>query len=319
MAFRLYDLPEIEPSSRVGFAGNRIDRLSEKRQDDSAFTALELPETRVLLLCGNRLLLDYAEEKAPRVLFSAAEAQAFAPDLAEPVLLGLLDGNPIVALTAALDPDRLEAPFRAQDYRGVYTDGLVPTDLVGALAQAAALTAWHTNHRFCGRCGSRTEMKAGGAKRRCPNCGAEHFPRTDPVAIWLPVRGEKCILARGPHFVTGTYSCLAGFIEQGETIEAAVRRESREEMGHAIGRVGYHASQPWPFPYSLMIGCHAEVLSDDFTVDRSELEDGRWFGKAEVRAMLDGSHQDGLRVPAPGAIATHLIRAWAESISSESA
>ncbi len=102
MAFRLYDLPEIEPSSRVGFAGNRIDRLSEKRQDDSAFTALELPETRVLLLCGNRLLLDYAEEKAPRVLFSAAEAQAFAPDLAEPVLLGLLDGNPIVALTAAL-------------------------------------------------------------------------------------------------------------------------------------------------------------------------------------------------------------------------
>ncbi len=156
-------------------------------------------------------------------------------------------------------------------------------------------------------------MRGGGAKRQCPNCGAEHFPRTDPVAIMLPVRGEKCILARGPHFAPGSYSCLAGFIEHGETIEAAVRRESVEEMGLSIGRVAYHASQPWPFPYSLMIGCHAEVLSDDFTIDRSELEDGRWFSRAEVRTMLAGTHENGLRVPPSGAIATHLIKAWAEN------
>ncbi|KAB0572413.1 NAD(+) diphosphatase [Brucella pituitosa] len=312
MAFRLYDLPEIEPSRLVGFAGNRIDRLSEKRQDDSAFTALELPETRVMILGGNRLLLDYTNESAPRALFTLKEAQAFSCDLHEPVLLGLQDSAPLVAVMAPLDPEQLEAPYKAQDYRSIYMEGLVPADIVGALAQAAALTAWHSNHRFCGRCGTKSEMRAGGAKRVCPNCGAEHFPRTDPVAIMLPIRGEKCILARSAHFAAGSYSCLAGFIEHGETIEAAVRRESFEEMGLSIGRVGYHASQPWPFPYSLMIGCHAEVLSDDFAIDRSELEDGRWFEKSEVRAMLAGTHENELRVPATGAIATHLIRAWAE-------
>lgn len=313
MAFRLYDLPEIEPSRLVGFAGNRIDRLSEKRQDDSAFTALELPETRIMILGGSRLLLDYTKDSAPRALFTLKEAQAFLPDLHEPVLLGLQDGAPMVALTAPLDPDQLEAPYKAQDYRSIYMEGLVPADIIGALAQAAALTAWHSNHRFCGRCGTKSEMRAGGAKRVCPNCGAENFPRTDPVAIMLPIRGEKCILARSAHFAAGSYSCLAGFIEHGETIEAAVRRESFEEMGLAIGRVGYHASQPWPFPYSLMIGCHAEVLSDDFAIDRAELEDGRWFEKAEVREMLADTHENGLRVPATGAIATHLIRAWAEN------
>lgn len=312
MAFRLYDLPEIEPSRLVGFAGNRIDRLSEKRQDDSAFTALELPETRVMVLGGNKLLLDYTEEQAPRALFSLSEAQVFSPDLHEPILLGLQDGAPIIALMAPLDPDAIEQHYRAQDYRSIYMEGLVPANIVGALAQAGALTAWHNNHRFCGRCGTKSEMRAGGAKRVCPNCNAEHFPRTDPVAIMLPVRGEKCILARSAHFTAGSYSCLAGFIEHGETIEAAVRRESFEEMGLQIGRVGYHASQPWPFPYSLMIGCHAEVLSDDFTIDRSELEDGRWFDKTEVRSMLAGTHENGLRVPASGAIATHLIRAWVE-------
>lgn len=312
MAFRLYDLPEIEPSSLVGFAGNRIDRLSEKRQDDSAFTALELPETRILMLGQNRLLLDNSDAQAPRALFGLDEARHFAPDLEEPILLGMQDGAPIIALMTPFDPETLPEPFKAQDYRSLYMEGLLGADLLGALAQAAALTAWHTNHRFCGRCGHKSEMRAGGAKRVCPHCNAEHFPRTDPVAIMLPVRGDKCILARGAHFVANSYSCLAGFIEHGETIEAAVRRESFEEMGLAIGRVGYHASQPWPFPYSLMIGCHAEVLSDDFTIDHAELEDGRWFSKAEVRAMLSDTHEKGLRVPASGAIATHLIRAWAQ-------
>jgi NAD+ diphosphatase len=129
MAFRLYDLPETEPSRLVGFAGNRIDRLSEKRQDDSAFTALELPETRVMVLGGNKLLLDYTQENAPRALFSLEQAQAFSPDLNEPVLLGLQDGAPIVALMAPLDPDALAEPFRAQDYRSIYMEGLVPADM----------------------------------------------------------------------------------------------------------------------------------------------------------------------------------------------
>lgn len=208
MAFRLYDLPEIEPSRLVGFAGNRIDRLSEKRQDDLAFTALELPETRVMILGGNRILLDYTNDSAPRALFTLNEAQAFSPDLHEPVLLGLQDGAPMVALMAPLDPDALEQPFRAQDYRSIYMEGLVPADIVGALAQAAALTAWHSNHRFCGRCGTKSEMRAGGAKRICPNCGAEHFPRTDPVAIMLPIRGENAFWHEAPTSPPGPIHAL---------------------------------------------------------------------------------------------------------------
>lgn len=312
MVSRLYDLPEIEPSRHVGFAGNRIERFSENRQNDAALAALKLQETRILVLGSNRLILDYSDETAPRAFFNLNEARKFAPNLEEPILLGLQDGQAIVALMAEFDPDEQVDPYRAQDYRSLYMEGLVGSDTLGALAQAASLCAWHSNHRFCGRCGGKTEMRGGGISRVCTHCTVEHFPRTDPVAIMLPVRGDRCILARSPHFVPGSYSCLAGFIEHGETIEAAVRRESFEEMGLKIGRVAYYASQPWPFPYSLMIGCHAEVLSDDFTIDRAELEDGRWFEKSEIRAMLAGTHAHGLHTPAPGAIATHLIRAWAE-------
>ena len=131
-------------------------------------------------------------------------------------------------------------------------------------------------------------MRAGGYKRLCPACGTEHFPRTDPVAIMLTVTRERCLLGRGRHFAPGMYSALAGFIEPGETIEDAVRRETLEEAGIRLGRVVYHASQPWPFPYSLMIGCFGEALNDDISADANELEDCRWFARDEVLAMLAG-------------------------------
>ena len=134
------------------------------------------------------------------------------------------------------------------------------------------------------------EMRAGGYKRHCPTCGTEHFPRTDPVAIMLTVTREKCLLGRGRHFAPGMYSALAGFIEPGETIEAAVRRETLEEAGIRLGRVVYHASQPWPFPYSLMIGCFGEPLNEDIQADLNELEDCRWFFRDEVRLMLARTH-----------------------------
>jgi len=155
-------------------------------------------------------------------------------------------------------------------------------------------------------------MRAGGYKRLCTACGTEHFPRTDPVAIMLAVSRDKCILGRSRHFAPGMYSALAGFIEPGETIENAVRRETLEESGIKLGRVVYHASQPWPFPYSLMIGCFGEALNNDINADLTELEDCRWFERGEVLAMLDKSHP-GFFVPPPGAIAHHLIRSWAES------
>jgi NAD+ diphosphatase len=153
-------------------------------------------------------------------------------------------------------------------------------------------------------------MKIGGYRRDCPACGAQHFPRTDPVAIMLTVHGDRCLLGRQRRFLPGMYSCLAGFIEPGETIEDAVRRETREESGILVGRVDYRASQPWPFPASLMIGCVAEALTTEITRDDEELEDCRWFDRDEVRRMFAGDHPDGLLPPNRIAIAHHLLRGF---------
>ena len=138
-----------------------------------------------------------------------------------------------------------------------------------------------------------------------------HFPRTDPVVIMLAVDGDDCLLGRQPRFPKGMYSSLAGFVEPGETIEAAVRREILEESGVVCGEVRYFASQPWPFPSSLMIGCFAEARSRAVAVDRTELEDARWFSRAETRELLERRHPAGLAAPIPMAIAHHLIKRWA--------
>jgi NAD+ diphosphatase len=140
----------------------------------------------------------------------------------------------------------------------------------------------------------------------------EHFPRTDPVVIMLAVRGERCLLGRSARFASAMWSCLAGFIEPGESMEEAVRREVREEAGIVCGHVAYFASQPWPFPMSLMIGCHAEALTTDITVDPGELEGARWFDREEAALMLLRRHPEGLGTPPPVAIAHHIIRAWVE-------
>jgi NAD+ diphosphatase len=140
----------------------------------------------------------------------------------------------------------------------------------------------------------------------------QHFPRTDPVVIMLAIDGDNCLLGRSPRFAPTMWSCLAGFIEPGESIEDAVHRETLEEAGIVCGRVKYFASQPWPFPSSLMIGCHAEAVTRDIVVDRTELEDARWFSKDEVTAMLLRRHPDGLTTPPPVAIAHHIVRAWVE-------
>jgi NAD+ diphosphatase len=190
--------------------------------------------------------------------------------------------------------------------------GLVEPAHLPLIAEAKAVLHWHLRHRFCSNCGAPTAVTQAGWKRNCPQCETEHFPRTDPVAIMLAVIGDQCLLGRSPRFVPTMWSCLAGFIEPGEAIEDAVRRETHEEAGITCGRVAYFQSQPWPFPSSLMIGCHAEALSHDIVVDRTELEDARWFNKAEVASMLLRKHPQGLTTPPPVAIAHHLIRVWIE-------
>lgn len=313
MTFSLFDAPLREPSQFVGFAGNRIDRQSEWRSDDSTERALADPSARLMLMKAGRIYLK-SEPAGFDPYYRPFGAAALGARLEHAILLGQSDQGPLLAAPAGLEPEELPDGVKAIDYRSVHVQGLLPIESLGEMAQAAALLAWHSTHRFCGRCGQPTEMRAGGYKRFCPGCKAEHFPRTDPVAIMLAVTPERCLLGRSPHFPPGVYSALAGFIEPGETIENAVRRETFEEAGIRLGRVAYHASQPWPFPYSLMIGCFGEALNEDISPDLAELEDVAWFSRAEVKDIIAGRSLAGITVPPQTAIASHLIRAWAEAI-----
>ncbi|NEV80338.1 NAD(+) diphosphatase, partial [Rhodopseudomonas sp. BR0C11] len=174
---------------------------------------------------------------------------------------------------------------------------------------------WTQRHGYCANCGTRTAMAQGGWKRDCPSCKAEHFPRTDPVVIMLVTHGDRCLLGRQKQFPAGMYSCLAGFVEAAETIEDAVRREIVEESGILCTDVRYYMTQPWPYPSSLMIACTATATTDDITVDRTELEDARWFSRDEAAQMLKREHPDGLFGPHPFAIAHHLLGRWLEGQS----
>lgn len=312
MPLPLFSAPAAEPGQLIGFSGNRIDRQAENRSDESALEALREPAARLLLVRGGRSYLKKAETGFDPY-FSLSEATALGAKLDEVVLLGFDAQGPVLATRAGVEPEALPEGIKAIDYRSVNVQGLIDQSALGALAQAAALLAWHGTHRFCGKCGKPTEMRIGGYKRVCTGCASEHFPRTDPVAIMLSVTQDRCLLGRGAHFAPGMYSALAGFIEPGETIESAVRRETFEEAGIRLGRVVYFASQPWPFPYSLMIGCFGEALNENVAFDGKELQDCRWFDRDEVLLAMTGKHPDNIFVPPSAAIAHHLIKTWAET------
>lgn len=312
MPFRLFDAPLHEPSHFVGFAGNRIDRQAENRSEDALECALADRRVMVIQARAGRVYLK-KNGSGFEAHFTLQEARRMSASLDEGVFLGTSQAGPVVIAPAGIEPDALPQTIKAIDYRSVYMQGLLAAEPLCELAQGASLLAWHANHLYCGRCGQRTQSRIGGYKRVCPSCAAEQFPRLDPVAIMLVVSDERCVLGRSPHFAPSMYSALAGFIEPGETIENAVRREVLEESGIRLGRVAYHASQPWPFPYSLMIGCYGEALNDNIVFDANELEDCRWFSRDDVIAIMAGEHRDGIVMPPGGAIAHHLIRHWAES------
>ena len=182
----------------------------------------------------------------------------------------------------------------------------------GIVAQARAQINWHNRNGYCSICGQKTSMTRGGQVRRCIGCNAEHFPRTDPVVITLVSDKDRCLLgqSRGRVYGVKMYSALAGFVDQGESIEEAVTRELMEEAGISVENIRYHSSQPWPFPWSLMIGCHAAAVTTEISMDDDEMADVRWFQRDEVLLALEGKNKD-LQVPAPIAIAHHLIKAWA--------
>jgi NAD+ diphosphatase len=316
------------------FAGNPLDRADALRRDPEWLQAAATDTTsRYLPLWQLNVLVEAADGQSPSKPADGQSPSKSADGLhlrwlgyadierldiaAPPIFLGLDAGVAHFAIDISELPDptfELNLPERIsfEESRAAGM-GLASGAETGILAQARAQVGWHKSHRFCSACGNETSMEKGGHQRSCARCNAQHFPRTDPVAIMVIEHQDRCLLGQshGPLVQIGMFSALAGFVDQGESIEEAVRREIREEAGVSVGEVRYHSSQPWPFPSSLMIGCHGKALSTEITIDAEEMHDVRWFERGEVKAALAGTH-DTLRLPGPIAIAHHLIRAWAE-------
>ncbi|MFW2588751.1 NAD(+) diphosphatase [Sagittula sp. SSi028] len=309
----------MQHAETVTFGGSGLDRAAEIRGDAQALAG---PGETIVMWRGKPLVNDSAD----RVLRLPMDHPILADAVGPPVLLGRDDGGLIWAsdvsswapedldaetLGGFADPSEQIHPAcpqgRFAELRRVMT-ALTPRDAELA-ATAKAVQGWHVSHRFCARCGAQSDMAMAGWERHCAACGGKHFPRTDPVVIMLITRGNSCLVGRSPGWPEGMYSCLAGFVEPGETIEAAVRREVFEESGVRVGPVRYLASQPWAFPSSLMIGCHGEALSEEITLDPAELEDARWLTREELFEVTAGNRPDIL--PArKGAIAHFLLHNW---------
>jgi len=280
----------------IPFTGNPLDRAAEHRNDASWLRArLEDPLTIVMAMRdGKPLVRDGA---------LARLSADYALTHAQPLFLGLRGDVAMFAIE--LDGD---ADGTFEDFRSVALT--LPEDDATIAATARSLFEWHRRHGFCAVCGKATKIAAAGWQRLCAACGAEHFPRVDPVVIMLPLFGGRCLLGRQFAWPKGRMSALAGFVEPGETIEEACVREVQEEAGLVATRVTYFASQPWPFPSSLMIGLFAEVANDNAVADGKELEEVRWLTREEARAVLDGTHAEVL-APSTLGISRHLIEAWA--------
>jgi NAD+ diphosphatase len=313
----------------LGYAVDWVDRGSYLREDPIKVAALRTRDDANALLIARDMPVLRNGTTGLDSLLPMSEIGALGGAQVE-ALLGLApDGAPVFAALLSdeavemrsdtsdgfLDRRVLVVPGREDlklvDLRSIAMSGLLPPDQTAMLAAAKALMHWHARYRFCSNCGAPTEVAVAGWRRDCPVCKAIHFPRTDPVVIMLAVDGDACLLGRQPRFPKGMYSALAGFLEPGETIEAAVRREIREEAAVTCRAVQYYASQPWPFPASLMIGCFAKAESRSVEVDRVELEDARWFGREEAIALIERRHPEGLMAPTPMAIAHHLLKRWA--------
>lgn len=249
----------------------------------------------VLALAGSPVFLGFDDGIAR----FAADLSDWVPEAGEAVEAGFFDAS------VQHHPAVTEGGFT--ELRGVMT--LLTPREAELVATAKAVLQWHRSHGFCSACGARSDMAQGGWQRSCPSCTTQHFPRTDPVVIMLVTRGNSVLLGRNANWPEGMFSLLAGFIEPGETMEAAVRREVLEESGVVCGAVDYLASQPWPFPASLMIGARTEALTDAITVDPEELEQALWVTREELVRAFAGNHPT-IRPSRNGAIANFILRNW---------
>ena len=305
--------PLLDRSQSTGFALNTLDRMANQREDEAFIAGLKAATTSRCLVLSGEIPALKSDGETHDALFTFEEAKALG-EARHAVFLGCHGDRALFAKlieAASHDNAQERGDLSFIDLRTIAQQGLVSPDIVGALSQAKSLLYWHKHNTFCANCGEPTRPSIGGSRRECDNCKRHHFPRLEPVVIMLVTDGDRCLLGRQERFPPGVYSCLAGFAEIGETLEDAVRREVLEEAGIKVGRVDYFASQPWPFPSSLMIGCTAEAASSDITIDAIELEDARWFSREDARLMLSRQHPDGFACPPKLAIANLLIGAWA--------
>ena len=295
------------------FTTNPIDRKDVKRSDYRLSAEADL-EQRFLLLHKGQVVSLKGEyfvkaDPLPQVVFE------------QPlwVYLGELENIDYVAVgvNTKLFETLNEQGFEAIPIRQMVLDELLSDDFLSIIAEGNSLLSWHVNHGFCAKCGAKSELAHGGWRRDCPSCGAEHFPRTDPVVIMLvtysDMEGDKCLLGRGVNFPEGRYSCLAGFMEPGETIAQGARRELFEEAGIVGGQVTFLFDQPWPFVSNLMMGVHVEAKTVELNIDKNELADAMWVDKQEVKRILAGATDGPFEPPQRVAIARNLLEYWCNS------
>jgi len=306
----------------IPFSGDPLWRASNDRRDaDWVQAQLDSPASRFLPLWKNNPLTrgSAAGEGAIELLWLDSSILKHAAERDEPVLLGMRDEIAHFAIDVSPLPEPLAtlALDAAEFTETRAAAAWLPAGDAGTVAHARALIDWHNRHRFCPVCGTPTEARVAGSMRKCDACGAEHFPRTDPVVIMVAWSGDRCILGRQRVWEPNRYSALAGFLDQGETIEEAVKREVKEEVGLDVDEVVYRRSQPWPFPSSLMIGCFAHVTSEQETVDLLELEGARWFTRDEIRKAIHdpNAEKHGFGIPGSIAIAHYIIKDWSEQSS----
>ncbi len=300
--------------SSMAFANTQLDRAAHLRDNAMLISALEgQAQARAYVIYRDSVLVTRDNGVA-----TSRIAPALARDIgAEPdaIFIGMEGDTPLFAFAIRSNAaEQATSDVRTfADLRMMAVEGTVPMHEIGPLAAAKSLVHWHGRHRYCANCGAATHIKKAGWQRDCPMCEAQHFPRTDPVVIMLVTHGDKCLLGRQSRFPPGMWSCLAGFVEPGETIDDAVRREVVEEAGLRCGSITYLGSQPWPYPSSLMIGCIAGALNEEIIVDSNELEDARWFSREEIRLIREHNHPQLIFTPHSFAIAHHLIKHWVDN------
>ena len=294
------------------YTGAPLDRISHLREDAAWVAARRrAKDTRLVPVWRSRSLVHTEDDRA--LILTVEEAGDLLDSAQHEVVLGLEGDTLYIGLDLSHLDDpyghpRIEAEGAFEDLRQI--GPVIPADEGAILAHARGMMTWHQRHRFCGVCGAPTEVSHGGYQRNCTGCNAQHFPRTDPAVIMLVHKDDNCLLGRTHQFPRRIYSTLAGFVEPGESLEEAVAREVFEEAGVKVGEVRYMASQPWPFPSSLMLGFHAEAEAMELNIDPKELEDARWMTREQIGRIEDFD----IELPRRDSIAWRLVKAWMDGM-----